>query len=530
MECCFFSLFRLYLYLYKIEMGGAMEEANNTFDVIVIGAGNGGLVAALTLQKKGKKVLLLEKGRVPGGFASSFKRGRFEFDASLHELCEYGTPVNKGEVYYLFESLGLTDKITMIPIQETFSIYTLDTHEQYTMPVGKEAFLGQMEKYVPNSTASMLHFFDLCEEVKQALAYLNETKGHPDTNVLMEKFPNFMVVAPYSVQKVLEKIRMPIKAQEILTTYWSYLGSPAESLSFVHYASMIYSYITNAPVIPKNTSHEISLTLSEEFTNLGGKLEYLSPVKEILIENGSVHGVITEDNRRFLTKHIIADISPHEVYTKLIDQEKVPDKAKKFVSSRVLGARGLCVYLGLNKSMEELGLDRYSYFIYHTLNSNVEYKRMHNLYNGNLVATLQNNHEDTSIMCLTSLLFGDVFDQEVTEENYYEVKEKIAENMVRSFEEATHVNIHEAIEEIEIATPVTFARYTNHPDGVIYGYLAQGYDNLLPRIMNEPNEMYIKNLHFCGGFGSRLSGYSSAYLNGEQEALKTFGEMKNDTI
>ena len=40
-------------------MGGAMEEANNTFDVIVIGAGNGGLVAALTLQKKGKKVLLL---------------------------------------------------------------------------------------------------------------------------------------------------------------------------------------------------------------------------------------------------------------------------------------------------------------------------------------------------------------------------------------------------------------------------------------------------------------------------------------
>ena len=48
--------------------------------------------------------------------------------------------------------------------------------------------------------------------------------------------------------------------------------------------------------------------------------------------------------------------------------------------------------------------------------------------------------------------------------------------------------------------------------------------------MNEPNEMYIKNLRFCGGFSSRLSGYSSAYLNGEQEALKTFGEMKNETI
>ena len=113
---------------------------NNTYDVVVIGAGNGGLVAALTLQKKGKKVLLLEKGRVPGGFASSFKRGRFEFDASLHELCEYGTIENKGEVYELLERLGITDKITMLPIQETFSVYTFDTHEDYTLPVGKEAF------------------------------------------------------------------------------------------------------------------------------------------------------------------------------------------------------------------------------------------------------------------------------------------------------------------------------------------------------------------------------------------------------
>ena len=72
------------------------------FDAIVIGAGNGGLVAALTLQKQGKKVLLLEKGRVPGGFATSFIRGRFEFEASLHELCEYGTAENKGEVYEKF--------------------------------------------------------------------------------------------------------------------------------------------------------------------------------------------------------------------------------------------------------------------------------------------------------------------------------------------------------------------------------------------------------------------------------------------
>ena len=48
--------------------------------------------------------------------------------------------------------------------------------------------------------------------------------------------------------------------------------------------------------------------------------------------------------------------------------------------------------------------------------------------------------------------------------------------------------------------------------------------------MNEENEVFIKGLRFCGGFGSRLSGYSSTYINGEMEALKTLGEMENERV
>ena len=84
------------------------------YDVVVIGAGNGGLVAALKLAKAGKKTLLVERNIVPGGFATSFSRGRFEFEAALHELCDFGNAKNYGNLYTLFTELGVIDKIKFV--------------------------------------------------------------------------------------------------------------------------------------------------------------------------------------------------------------------------------------------------------------------------------------------------------------------------------------------------------------------------------------------------------------------------------
>ena len=65
-------------------------DAGSETDLVVIGAGNAGLTAAATAQRGGLRTLLVERHNVPGGCATSFRRGRFEFEVALHQLSGVG--------------------------------------------------------------------------------------------------------------------------------------------------------------------------------------------------------------------------------------------------------------------------------------------------------------------------------------------------------------------------------------------------------------------------------------------------------
>jgi ribulose 1,5-bisphosphate synthetase/thiazole synthase len=58
------------------------------YDVIVIGAGLGGLTAAALLAHAGRKTLVIERNASVGGAASTYKVGDLMVEASLHETAD----------------------------------------------------------------------------------------------------------------------------------------------------------------------------------------------------------------------------------------------------------------------------------------------------------------------------------------------------------------------------------------------------------------------------------------------------------
>lgn len=143
-----------------------------SYDAVIVGAGNGGLSAAAYLAKDGKKVLLLEKHNLPGGCATSFRRGRFEFEGTLHEMCQMGEGENEGAVRRLLDGYGLD--VDWVSTDEAFRSINTDPENGFdvTMPVGVQAFIDEMEKNVLGSRESMTTVLELGRMLTDGVGWL----------------------------------------------------------------------------------------------------------------------------------------------------------------------------------------------------------------------------------------------------------------------------------------------------------------------------------------------------------------------
>jgi prolycopene isomerase len=504
-------------------------QESEEYKVVVIGAGNGGLVAAARLALDGVKVLLIEQHNLPGGFASSFVRGRFEFETSLHELGDYGSDSNPGDIKKLFERI-LKINTEFLQIPEAYRVITKDL--DVVMPFGIENFLDAIEKEVPGCRESVKYFFQLAQDISNAFIYVGRSKGNPDQTVLIKEHSNFLKTAAYSAEDVQEAIGMPKKARDILNAYWCYLGLPTSRINFTIFAAMINTYIKRGAYIPRHRSTEFTLAIDKRIRELGGKIMYNTRVDKILVENGQVIGLETSNGVKIKTNYVISNASQTLVYNKLIHpKSEVPEIAYKEVNARIHGLTGFVVYLGLDASAEELGIKEYSFFIMDDMDTEKLYNEWSELKAPNGQATVCLNvaipdcsPPGTSIIYITTLFRPEAW-KDVKPEDYVAVKNKIAKGLIINFEKALGTSIRDHIEEIEIATPQTFARYTRTYNGIIYGYEPESWDSLVPRLMTMGKHNYIKGLEFAGGFGRRCHGYSSALKDGELAALLVLNEL-----
>lgn len=505
---------------------------NNNYDVIVLGAGNAGLISALKVAKEGKKVLLIDNNSIPGGLATSTIKGKYEFENSLHMLTGLSNNDTKSAIKKIFDEFEINDKIEWINLTECYKlIKTENVKEEYIIPIGVDEFIKKMEEYEPNCKDKLTEFFELAKEVYNAMNYIYENKNI-DYDYIKKTYPNFTNTSSYTLEQVLNKLKLPKKIEEIISSYWINFGTSKMNLNFAHYISEFYKIISYGGVIPKNRSFEISLALEKKIRDAGGVIWFNEEITKININNNQVESITTNSGKTITTKHLICNTSLSNICNNLIDYNNIPKNMLKLSNSRTLSLKAFNLSLGLNKSIEELGIKNYMYYIYKTLDSNVEVENIKKEDTSTMIVTCLNtinkdaSKEGTCILNITLYCSNDCFDNKINEINYYKFEEKLINKMIEYVEKSLEINIKEYIEEISILTPVNYSKYNKALNGSIYGYLETNNDSILSRILNKEEDNLIKGLRICGSSSYYGHGYESTYKNGYEIALETLKDIE----
>ncbi len=509
----------------------------NNYDIIVVGAGCGGLTAAAFAVKEGKKVLLLEGQKTPGGVLTSFIRGRFEFEAALGSLRGFYEN-GDGDMSILLKELGISENLLLTEKAEKFRIITKSSDGSKTdmlLPYGTKNYIDAVSAAIPESRDALEKIFDIARETaeaEKAFELLGEKIGNSHLSKFKKEYGNFVRTAAYSVNDVTASLGLSKKATEIFNSLWLLAATDCDRLSFVHYAALISRYLDSGCTLPKRRGYDISMALASYIEENGGEIRYSEPVQKFMLENGKISGVILKSGERIKCSHIIANCSPTTAYSKMMRSRDIPASALRRVNASKLGARNACVYIGLNRSAEELGITEQTVFVTETADTAAQFSLMGRIDTNNAFIAECPNVTDTAASpfgtCILRLstFYTDNCWANVNPQDYYNEKDILAARLIAKYEDATGITIHNNIEELEVATPMTFARYTSAPKGVTNGYLATDWDGIVARVLTEKNDNDIPGLRFCGGWGTQHTGINACAASGRNALYATLDDIE----
>ena len=280
---------------------------------VVIGAGFGGLAAALRLRAKGYRVTLLERGPALGGRAQVFERDGFRHDAGPTVIT---APFLLEELFALFDR-RLEDYIRLVPLDPWYRFRFADG-DTFDYGGTVDDTLREIARIEPADADGYMRLLEHSRKLFEA--GFAELADQPfDRPWLMAReVPRLLKLQAYRsvwqlVSKYLKspKLRQAFSVQSLLVG-----GNPFDTTSIyglIHYLERQWGVF-----FAMGGTGAIVAALGRLMQEVGVEVRLNTTAAALDVEGGRARAVRLEDGRRLAADVIVSNADPMHLYGEMV--------------------------------------------------------------------------------------------------------------------------------------------------------------------------------------------------------------------
>ena len=471
----------------------------DVYDVIVVGAGLGGMAAASLLANRGLSVLMIEQQNKPGGACTSFKREDHVFDVGAAMLYGFG---EKGFRPFRFVLNELEEPIDVVA-HTTLARMTFEGHEIVFWP-DIARFLEELSALFPQEKEGLKAFYGDLYKMYENIVMKNEVIS-PPSEFSARQGLRHLLSGPIAMLTMPRLLSMSVK--DLMNKYFktpeivdffdklcsAYSYTTAQETPAIMAATMFIDNHVGGVYFPAGGAQMLPNTLEKAFERSGGQVLYRQMVDEILIRDGKAYGVRLQNGLEIRGERVIANTTVWNIYGKLVRPEHIAPERLKWVQSLIPTFPSMTIYMVIERAGFPENIFPWEIYIE---NRKVIDSSDLTLYINSLVDTTLCPPDHLVVMAISPNLnnWPRPDDPDYRSEAYEAQKQREADKMLEQIE--MHIpGFRQRIRSMIVGTPSTIERYLLKNGGAIGGPKNQIGQEMLKRLHARSE---WKGLYFCG--------------------------------